>query len=134
MNFRKAAAVFIIFVFSGICLIAQDIPEEEFLKRLDMDEASFDRLIELNRETQQQAQAAAVEQKILQAQLEKLLLDEDPDMRKVEQLLRESLEWKLKVELARIGRSVEMRKILGEDRWLRFLRLRKEYLNRNSKN
>ncbi len=110
---------------------AQDFPEDALLKRLDIEEAEYDRILEINRSTQMAAQEAAAEQKILQARLEKLMLDPDPDMREIEELLRESLEWKLKMEMAHIKQSIETRKILGEDRWLRFLRLRKEFRQRD---
>jgi len=44
-------------------------------------------------------------------------------MKEVERILKESLEWKLKSELAEIRRRVEIRKILGEARWEKFLRI-----------
>jgi hypothetical protein len=38
-------------------------------------------------------------------------------MRQVEKLLRDSMEWKVKIELAEINKRVELRKILGEEKW-----------------
>jgi LPS O-antigen subunit length determinant protein (WzzB/FepE family) len=131
MNLKKTAALCIVIAVAATVVWAQDFQEEALLRRLDIEKAEYDRILEINRSTQMTAQEAAAEQKILQARLEKLLLNPDPDIREIEDLLRESLEWKLKVEMARIKQSIEMRKILGEDRWLRFLRLRKEFRQRD---
>jgi Spy/CpxP family protein refolding chaperone len=59
---------------------------------------------------------------INRAQLEKLLLGTDPDMAAVERLLRGTLDWKLKSEMAEIRRRVEIRKVLGEPKWEQLLR------------
>lgn len=131
MNLKKTVVLCIVIAVAATVVWAQDFQEETLLRRLDIDEAEYDRILEINRSTQMTAQEAAAEQKILQARLEKLMLDPDPDMREIEELLRESLEWKLKMEMARIKQSIEMRKILGEDRWLRFLRLREEFRQRD---
>ncbi|MGC9313299.1 MAG: hypothetical protein ACP5IA_11460 [Sediminispirochaetaceae bacterium] len=131
MNLKKTVVLCIVIAVAATVAGAQDFQEEALLKRLDIEEAEYDRILEINRSTQMTAQEAAAEQKILQARLEKLMLDPDPDMREIEELLRESLEWKLKMEMARIKQSIETRKILGEDRWLRFLRLRKEFRQRD---
>lgn len=131
MNLKKTVVLCIVIAVAATVVWAQNFQEETLLRRLDIDEAEYDRILEINRSTQMTAQEAAAEQKILQARLEKLMLDPDPDMREIEELLRESLEWKLKMEMARIKQSIEMRKILGEDRWLRFLRLREEFRQRD---
>jgi len=131
MDMKRVVAFCIVIVVVSMAVWAQNFPEEALLKRLDIEEAEYDKILEINRSTQMTAQAAAAEQKILQARLEKLMLNPDPDMGEIEALLRESLEWKLKMELAHIKRSIEIRKILGEDQWLRFLRLRKEFQQRD---
>ncbi|HUV08609.1 MAG TPA: hypothetical protein VMX75_12815, partial [Spirochaetia bacterium] len=57
------------------------------------------------------------------------------DMQEVERLLRQSLEWKMKAELAEIRRRVEIRKIFGEQRWEKFiLALKHRRENREEKN
>ena len=56
-------------------------------------------------------------------QLEKLLIDIDPNMRDVERILKDTTEWKLKSEMAEIRRRVEIRKVMGEEKWEEFLQI-----------
>lgn len=111
-------------------LTAQGFDETALYERLGVEEEEIERIREAGFEAAELTRDAEVEQKLIQARMEKLLLSPNPDMPAVEALLRESLEWKLKVEMARIERSVEVRRILGEERWLEFLRLRRNLRER----
>ena len=108
----------------------QYFDEEALLERLGVDAATIETIREMNMEALKAARETGADQRILQARLEKLLLDTEPDMRRVEALLRESLELKLGEELRKIERSREMQKLLGEEQWLRLLRVRRELRER----
>lgn len=71
---------------------------------------------------------AESEMRIIQAKLERLLLDANPDMGAARELVKSSLDWELQVRMARLERAVELRKLLGPERWARLQRLQREYL------
>jgi hypothetical protein len=47
------------------------------------------------------------------------LFEEQVNMREVERLLRQSLEWELKERMAQIRRQVELRQLLGDAKYAR---------------
>jgi hypothetical protein len=103
---------------------AQPIDSAEILGKFGLNDEEIERVMAIQRETERTIQEARVELNLLKAQLEKLLFDIEVDMNRVEKLLRQSIEWKLKSELAEIRRRVELRKLFGEERWANFLRAR----------
>ncbi|ORC36914.1 hypothetical protein B4O97_04635 [Marispirochaeta aestuarii] len=122
-------AVLLVFV---VIAEAQDLPDSQILDRLRLSTATRDRLRDMDRDRIDVVITAGAEQKILQARLERMLLDRNPDMKRIEELLRESLELKLKVEMQNIERTMEMRRLLGEEKWMEFLRYRNEYRRQTS--
>ncbi len=63
--------------------------------------------------------------KLAEAGAERLLVEAQPDMAKVEKALREGYEAQLRMRLARIKAEVEIRGIVGDKKWLilrRFIR------------
>ena len=129
---KKILASVLVLLFCTGITAAQDFQDEEILKQMGVSRATMDQLRELNLKAMETVRLAGAEQKILQARLERMLLNRDPDMNQVEALLRESLEWKLKVEMRNIERTMAMRRLLGEDQWMQFLRYRNEYRQRTS--
>ncbi len=111
-------------------LSAQSLVEEAVLLRLDLPVAVKQQIKELVMEQAQLERELGADQKILQARLERMLINEDPDMNQVENILRESLSLKLKEEMGRITRTQEMRKLMGEEKWTLFLRTRAEIRSR----
>jgi hypothetical protein len=109
---------------------AQTLNDEALLERIGVDAAVIERIHEMNMEDFRSARAAGADQRILQARLEKLLLNPEPDMIQVEALLKEAMELKLQEELRKIERSREMRKLLGEEQWMQLLRYRREHRER----
>jgi len=100
----------------------QRIDDPEMLEELGLSESEIESIREIQDDAESVLREARVELNLLKARLEKLLLDVNVDMQRVEQLIRESVEWKIKSELAEIRRRVEIRKIFGEERWEEFLR------------
>ena len=100
----------------------QRIDDPEMLEDLGLSESEIESIREIQDDAESVLREARVELNLLKARLEKLLLDVNVDMQRVEQLIRESVEWKIKSELAEIRRRVEIRKIFGEERWEEFLR------------
>ena len=98
---------------------AQDWDNPELLERLDLDEQQVEKIREIFEETEKEIRQARVEIDVLRAQLRKLLFEEQVDMREVERMLRQSLEWELKQRMAQIRRQVELRELLGDAKYAR---------------
>lgn len=66
---------------------------------------------------------AQAEIRIVQARLERLMLDANPSMDEIQKLVRSSLDWEYSVRMIRIQQSLELRKLLGDQRWATLQRL-----------
>jgi hypothetical protein len=106
------------------------VDSPEVLKKFGLDDQEIERIMQIQAEADRTIGEARVELNLLKAQLEKLLFDVNVEMREVEKLLRDSMEWKIKAELAEIRRRVELRKIFGEERWPKFLRALRRWRGR----
>jgi hypothetical protein len=113
---RIAISVFLFALIAGGANAA-GIDDFNDLTKLGLSEAEIRQVTDIELESEQAKKQAQLELNILKAQLEKLLADPDPDMKQVEKLLRDSVEWKVKSELAEINKRVQVRKILGEGKW-----------------
>jgi Spy/CpxP family protein refolding chaperone len=110
---------------SAAVLPAQPIPWEntQVYEKLGLTEQQTARIQEVIGREDKVIRQARAELNVNKAQLERLLLAADPDMSQVEGLLKSALDWKLKSEMADIRRRIEVRKILGEQKWEQLLRL-----------
>jgi len=104
---------------------AQRIDDPQILRELGLQEEEIIQIMKIQGETEKVKREAQIELNLYKAQLEKILFSPDVDLEEVEKVLRASMEWKLKSELAEIRRRVEIRKIMGEERWEKFLRVLK---------
>jgi hypothetical protein len=97
----------------------QDWDNPEVLKRLDLNEQEVQKIREIFEETEKEIRQAHLEIDVLRAQLRKLLFEDQVNMREVEGMLRQSLEWELKERMAQIRRHVELRELLGDAKYAR---------------
>ena len=97
----------------------QDWDDPEVLDRLDLKEDEVEKVREIFEETEREIREARLEIDVLRAQLRKLLFQEQVNMREVERMLRQSLDWELKERLAQIRRQVELRELLGDAKYAR---------------
>jgi hypothetical protein len=100
---------------------SQDWDNPELLKRLELEEAEIEKIRGIFEETEKLIREARLEIDVLRAQLKKLLFQEQVNMREVERLLRQSLDWELKERMAQIRRQVELRELLGDGRYARLI-------------
>jgi hypothetical protein len=121
-----------LFITAGVA--AQNIRDPQFAAqiaaRLELSEAETERLLQIYTETEMVIREADLELDIYKARLARLLFSSEVDMAEVERLLRQSYEWQLKRQLAQIRRQVEIRKLLGDERWARYSRLVRTLLER----
>lgn len=54
---------------------------------------------------------------VRKAELTRVLLDTHPDMKQVERILKEALNWEYRMRLGEIERDVEVRNVLGDRGW-----------------
>ena len=110
-------------VFLGLLTVAfsygQDWDNPEVLKRLDLNEAEVEKVRDIFEQTEKDIREARLEIDVLRAQLRKLLFEEQVNMREVERILRQSLDWELKERMAQIRRQVELRQLLGDTKYAR---------------
>jgi hypothetical protein len=97
----------------------QDWDNPEVLERLDLEEEEVEKIREIFERTEREIREARLEIDVLRAQLRKLLFQEQVNMREVERMLRQSLDWELKERLAQIRRQVELRELLGDAKYAR---------------
>lgn len=113
-----------------ICLLAlfalgfvygQDWDNPQVLKRLELGEEEMENIRGVFEQTEKEIREARLEIDILKAQLRKLLFLQQVNMREVERLLRDSLEWEMKERMAQIQRQVQLRTILGDAKYARLM-------------
>lgn len=112
--------VLLLLVVSGI--VSQPVDNVKFYEKYGLNEKQIEEIIKIKQETNRKIQEAKIELKIQKALLEKLLFADKVNMNKVEKLLKESLEWKLQIELSEITSRVKIREIMGADNWKKMMR------------
>lgn len=110
-----AALVAMALALSGVGLHAQEAASEDTGVKLS--KAEKDQIEAIAARTQQETRLAQAELEIVKAQLNRLLISPDADMKEVERLLRQGLEWELKIRMAQIRRETETRRIVGDRKW-----------------
>lgn len=91
----------------------------------DIDEDTMKQVIELRNEADEEIRKARSEVDIVKAQVQRLLLEDDPDLDEIEDLLREASEWEVRIRMAEIERDVAIRQLVGDNAWARLLRSRR---------
>jgi hypothetical protein len=99
----------------------QDWDNPQVLKRLELGEEEMENIRGVFEQTEKEIREARLEIDILKAQLRKLLFQQQVNMREVERLLRDSLEWEMKDRMAQIQRQVQLRTILGDAKYARLM-------------
>ena len=103
----------------GIAAVySQDLLHDEgfLMEALKMSRAEIEELQELLGQDQKQIRYAVADRRVLEAELERLLIEDDPDMTGVEAALRRILEKEVTIRLQEIKRRIAVRKLLGDER------------------
>jgi hypothetical protein len=100
---------------------AQDWDDPQLLERLDLSREEAEQIREIFEQTEREIREARLEIDVIRAQLRKLLFEEQVNMRDVERMLRQSLDWELKERMAQIRRQVELRELLGDAKYARMV-------------
>lgn len=115
----------LLLLFAPALLYAQVDPAaaRQYLhNKLGVPETQVTRILDIQAGARVQIRESQLELNILKAELEKTLFPIDVNMQEVRRLLDQSVQWKLKSDLAAINARVEIRKILGDIRYADFQR------------
>ena len=118
---KRLMLVVLLGVLAGAISYGQDWDDPQLLERLDLSREEAQKIREIFEQTEREIREARLEIDVIRAQLRKLLFEEQVDMRQVERMLRQSLDWELKERMAQIRRQVEMRELLGDAKYARMV-------------
>ena len=118
---RRLAVICLLGLIAVGFAYSQDWDTPQILKRLDLGEEEIENIREAFEKTEKEIREARLEIDILKAQLRKLLFQQQVNMREVERLLRDSLEWEMKERMAQIQRQVQLRTLLGDTKYARLM-------------
>jgi hypothetical protein len=125
--------VLALLLLTTVVVSAQRFDNPQIYERLELSTRQIERIEEVQRREDRVVREAQAELNVYKAQLERLLIDVEVDLRQAEKILRDTMEWKLKSEMAEIRRRVEVRKIMGEENWEEFLRMMRALRSRSER-
>jgi len=105
----------------------QTAPIRKELKDLAIQPAEVDAIERILEKDEAAVILAQGDLKVLQAQLERLMLEKEPPMTDIRKLLEQSLRIEMSLRLIRIERTIALRKLLGDRRWAVLERLGRVY-------
>lgn len=130
---KRPLLIFGLFLFVASAVSAQIPDYPALLQQLDLTQEQRERIMELRRQEARIRQEVQVELRLIKAKMEKLLLNKNVNIGEVENLLRSSLEWRYKMEMAQIRNRIEIRNLLGDEKYERLLLLMNRYRNQDQK-
>jgi hypothetical protein len=125
-----AVAALCLFAAAAISF-AQDAAGEQFLKKIGLTDEQIIRIEAIQDVSQAEIRKAQAELAVAKAQLAKLLLNVEANMKDIEKSVRAATEWEIQVKLAQIARELRLRKLIGDRKWQQLtqaLRQRQEAL------
>ncbi len=131
---KKIILVMMILVITASVVFAQDIFDPRLLTQIGLSADEIEGIQEIQFSSEKKIREANVEMNILKAQLEKLLLDEHPDMNQVRKTIEATLKWRVQTEIANVETRVQIREKMGSENWENLLRLKKRIHQRTQNN
>ena len=127
------AGFFIFFVFHALSQEPVDRPQRDMyglspqineiiLGKLGFSDREIGEVLKIYEDARKSMEKYRAEIDVDRARLRKLLLSSDADMKEVEKLLRDSMDWEFKMRMAQIKRELEVRKLVGDKKWVRLVR------------
>ena len=131
---KKLLFILIILTLTATVLFAQNMFDPRLLTRVGLSTEEIEEIQEIQYQAEKKIREASVEINILKAQLEKLLLNEDPDMNQVRKTIEATLRWRIQTEIANVEARVQIREKMGSENWEKMLKLRKQFIQRVQNN
>ncbi len=112
----KKYMIFILLLLA-LSLNADRMFKADDLKKLGLTEDEIAKIEEINSRYNKEKLQIYAELNLYKAKVEKELLAAEVNLNEVEKILKESLEWKLKAEMVEIKKRLEMKKLVGDEKW-----------------
>jgi hypothetical protein len=128
VSMRRILAVMTVLLIAT-AVTAQELYSERLLRAFNLDDEQIDRILTIDAETETELRVLHADLEIKKAELARLLIDEEPNMRLVERNLNDTASIEVRIRLAEIRRELSIRSVVGIDRWTRImhtLRVRRE--------
>jgi hypothetical protein len=97
---------------------------------LAIKDKEFEKIEDILGKDEDKVSQARAEIQIVQAKIARSLLDEEPKMSEIRAMIKESLDWEMKVRLIQIERQIAVKKVIGSKRWAVLVKLMKSPLVR----
>ncbi len=131
---KKLLFILIILVITASSVFTQNIFDPRLLTQIGLSTEEIEEIQEIQYQAEKEIREANVEMNILKAQLEKILLNEDPNMQQVRKTIEETLKWRIQTEIANVEARIKIRKKMGSENWEKMLRLKKQIQQRIQNN
>ncbi|MCK4515015.1 MAG: hypothetical protein KAU31_07140 [Spirochaetaceae bacterium] len=122
---KRLIAVTALILLTGMAFSQQPAPPPAYTQRalelLGLTPDEIQEILQIQEEASVEIRRHRADQEIKKAELARLLLDEDPNMRLVERNLREAAEIEVAIRMVEIRREVAVRQIVGTERWARIV-------------
>ena len=123
---KRLIALTALILITGVSFAQQNPASSAYTQRglelLGLASDEIQEILQIQEEANAQIVRHRADQGIKKAELARLLLDEDPNMRLVERNLREAAEIEVDIRMVEIRREVAVRQIVGTERWARIAR------------
>jgi hypothetical protein len=97
---------------------------------LAIKDKEFEKIEDILGKGEGEVSQARAEIQIVQAKIARSLLDEEPKLSEIRAMIKESLDWEMKVRLIQIERQIAVKKVIGDKRWSVLVKLMKSPLVR----
>ena len=101
----------------SLVIFPQSWNDAKLLKSFSLSDEDIQKIKQFNREANKEVKKAQLELDIIEAQLRRLLADEDANLKQVEKLLRSASEFNIQEKMAKIKREVQIKKLIGSEKW-----------------
>ena len=122
---KKLLFILVILAIAVSAVFAQNMVDPRLLTRIGMSVEEIEAILEIQIQSEKQIRVAKAEINILKSKLERLLLRERPNMQEVEDIIRETLEWRIENEVATVRARQQIKDMMGPVNWGELLKLRR---------
>ena len=110
---------------------AQELYTERLLRAFELSDEQIAQILRVNRDTENEIRLLNADLDIKKAELARLLVDEEPNMRAVQRNLSETADIQVHLRMLEIRREMAIRGIVGTEKWARIMqaiRIRRQEL------
>ena len=122
---KRVIAVTALVLLTGLAFAQQPATPQIYTQRglelLGLAPDEIREILLIQEEASAEIRRHRADQEIKKAELARLLLDEDPNMRLVDRNLREAAATEVEIRMVEIRREIAVRQIVGTERWARIV-------------